>query len=644
MKPNTFRQIQKIASIFIFTIMVLSASAGGPAFRELHKARLPFSPSIQMYNHTDDFRFFLCSSKTEILMFDGTTGKILWKKNFEKDFSNKKFLNQYWNKDANVVLVFDEDTKKNIATKYFIDGRTGNLLWKSDKYISGLGGYDLGEGFSNYYDIQTNGVLLPTKESVNFVDVNTGNIIWSKPITISGKGFDCFFLQYYNLVKIVNGGNGSYYTIDKGNEVTEIEPYFNRKKFLANQLHSHIIEIPGMYILMLTESVNSYKAFTGIDLPKLDMSFMGYDAKTDNLLWSKVYHINCAFNWVNKKEFFARMYYDGERLFVEHNPGQKPNTGLTVINPVNGELLWEANFKASDVKTAGLGKNILTPFPAPHPVTVDGKTYVVNKAKNIVSCYDATNGTKIWDSEDFPDAQKIPSLIYADGMLIMNYGGGAKKCATIIKDKGPNVERYEYNNKDKYGINAYDAATGKIVWNDKTLKKQFKVKFGLIAGTEMINGNLVCATDRDILVIDPKTGNVLKNISISDEKLGDAWSMVYFPEKGKIILNCEDGIIKMDAVSKKFEGKVKITTFPFFMPYEEDKMNADDPWSDYAVFTKGDGEKMVIKEFASIDLDNMTVRAAGDADVFTYRVPHFSEGGEMFYKSDGDEVTIFSVK
>lgn len=648
MKKYTTIRFLQITVIFLFAVIALNTSAGGPAFKVLQQIRLPFTPTIQTFNHSNDFAFFLCSTKSDMLMLDGITGKTLWQKNFEKDFSNKKFSNQFWNKVANVIMVYDEDTKKSIATKYFIDGNTGKILWKSDKYMSGLGDYDLGEGFSEYYHEQTNGVLLTTRESVDLVNVTTGKTIWSKPITLSGKGrdFNCFIMEYYDLVKIITGETASYYTIEEGKEVTNIDDYFNKKKYLADQLHAHIIDIPDkeMYVLMISETILPYKAITGIDLPKLDMNFMGYDAKTDKLLWSKVYHINCAFNWVNRQEYFARMFYDGERLFVEHNPSPKPNTGLTVLNPVNGELIWEANFKASDIKTAGLGKNVLTPFPAPHPVTVDGKTFVVNKAKNILSCYDAATGTKIWDSEDYPDAQKIPSLLYADGMVIMGYGGGAKKCATIIQDKGPNIERYEYNNKDKYGINAYDASTGKVVWDQETLEKKAKIKIGLIAGMELIDGKLVCATDRNLLVLDPKTGNVINNLSISNEKLNDAWSMVYFPEKGKIIINCEGGIMKVDKTANKVEGTVKTPTFPFFMPYEEERMQADDPWSDYSVFTKGDGAKMEINEFASIDLDHMTVRGAGDADAFRYRAPHFSQGGEMFYMSNGSEVTIYSVK
>jgi outer membrane protein assembly factor BamB len=628
-------------------IPALDLIAGGPAFRELQSIKLPFTPSTHCYTHTSDFNFFLCSTKSDMLMFDGITGKILWQKNFEKDFNNKKFSNQFWNKYANVILVYDEDTKKGIATKYFIDGKTGKLLWSSDKYVSDFGNYELSSGFSNYYDPGTNGVLLPAKESVDLVEVNTGKTLWSKPITLTGKAkdFDCFIMTYYDLVKIISGkGNETFLTVTDGKEVTDIDPYFNKKKYLGSRQHSLIIDIPdkNMYILMLGETNEAFRFLAGIDIPKRKMTFKGYNSKTDQELWSKVYTITYAMDWVTNRDQFIRLLYDDGKLFVEHNPDNKANTGLTVLNPENGDLMWEGFFTSSEIKTSGLSKCLLTPFPAPDPVTLNGKTYVVNKVKNIVTCYDANSGAKNWDSEKFPDAQKIPSFFVSDGLVIMGYGGDELKCATIVQTNGPSINRYEYNNKDKYGIIAYDAATGKEVWSNETIEKKARDKFDFIAGLKMIDGKLFCATDKNFFILDPKSGNVLNSIPVAKEKLGDAWKMYYFEKEKKIILNCEKGIVKINPETIKIEGIVKTPTVPF---YQASKfMNADDTYQDYAIFTSGDAVKMKFKEFASVDLDNMRIRGVEDGDLLFYNISHFSDGGEMFYKVDGEVIKLYSVK
>ena len=115
-----------------------------------------------------------------------------------------------------------------------------------------------------------------------------------------------------------------------------------------------------------------------------------------------------------------------------------------------------------------------------------------------------------------------------------------------------------------------------------------------------------------------------------------------FPKENKIVLNCEKGIVKIDPASLKIEGIVKTSTVPF---YQASKfMNGDDDFQDYAIFTEGDGAKMTFKEFASIDLEKMTIRGVGDGELLFKKVTRFSEGGEMFYDTDGEELTIYSVK
>ena len=68
-------------------------------FKTLSSLALPFSPNEIEYDHTADFKYFLCSNKSDMLMFDGNEGKILWQINFQKETGAKKIANQYWNKN-----------------------------------------------------------------------------------------------------------------------------------------------------------------------------------------------------------------------------------------------------------------------------------------------------------------------------------------------------------------------------------------------------------------------------------------------------------------------------------------------------------------------------------------------------------------
>lgn len=647
------KMLSAVLSVFLITALTLFLSlntlAAGPEFKLMQSIKLPVSPSLINFAHTDDFKYFLCSTKADMLMADGITGKILWQVNFERDFANKKFANQYWNQYANVVLVFDEDTKKGIATKYFLDGKTGKLLWKSDLYVSDFGKYKLADGFRFYFDPQTNGVLLPTKENVDFVDVKTGKVIWSKKFDLTGKAkeFDCAIMKYYDLVKINTSKESAIYltTID-GKEVSDIEPYFNKKKFLADRKFATVLNVPekNMYVIMQGETSSFFAFFGGMNVPSWKMNFIAYEEGSNKELWRKQYTIAYTFDWINNTPFVKMFYQDG-KIFIEHDPALKANDGLTVLDIDSGQKLWECFFSTSDTKTQGLNKVLLTPFPAPDPLVVDGKAYVVDKVKNQLFCYNADNGTKIWETEKFPDAQQIPTLLKIDNILIMGYGGAAIKCAKITTTSN-NVTyttyRHEYNSKDKYGINAYDASSGKIVWSSETIAKKIKDKFSYIAGIEYVNGKLYCATDKNFFILDPKTGDVSNSIPVSKEKLGASWKLYYFPKQNEIILNCQSGIVKIDPNTATIKGTLKTPNVSYY-PASND-MNADDFYSDYAIFTSGDPVKGVFKTFASIDLQNMTIRGIESASLLSSSASHFSEGGEMFYKANGSTLMIYKVK
>ena len=91
-------------------IMLTSLSA--QTFQPLHDIQLPFEPDVIVHEHTGDFKYFLSSTEKEMAMVDGIEGKLLWKLNLTELTGSKKIVNQFWNKDANVILVFNEDSKR----------------------------------------------------------------------------------------------------------------------------------------------------------------------------------------------------------------------------------------------------------------------------------------------------------------------------------------------------------------------------------------------------------------------------------------------------------------------------------------------------------------------------------------------------
>ena len=664
--------MKKMYLLFVVLISLFNESFAKNDFNVVHSLTIPFSPSVMNYSHTSDFNYFLCSTKSDMLMIDGISGKVLWQINFQKNFGDKKFTNQFWNKNANVILIYDEDTKKAVATKYFIDGKTGSLLWKSANYVSDFGDYELSAGFQNYFDQKTNGVLLPTKDRVEFVNVKTGDVIWSKSFDLSGKAknFDCYIMNNYDLVKITTVKDTQIYvTTDEGKEVTDIDMYYDKKKALSSASRATVLDIPerNCYVIMKgKESVflNTLAIFGGGGggYQSWKMKFSAYENGTDRLLWEKEHMIAQAWDWITN-EPYVRMLYADDKLFIEHEPNLKTNSGLTVLDINTGEKAWECYFTTTEMK--GLLSTTLTPFPAPDPIIYNGKVYVVDKVKNKVICYNIQNGSKIWESNKFPDAQKIPSLICVDGKIIMVMGAAAQKILkteyetpqgqinvcfsystprmrVVCSGRKKYTYKYIYNSIDKYGLIAYNAETGKIEWSNETIAKAAKDKFNFIASTEYVDGKMYCSTDKNLFVLDGATGKVLNSVPVSKEKLGDIWRMTYFENQKQFIVDCAKGIVKVDATNGKILGSLKtpnISGLPI-----TDLINSDDSYDDYAVFTNGNIKKMEYKEFSSINLQNMSVRGTHAADVLFYDDSHFSDGGEKFFVSKGNKFSVYSVK
>lgn len=655
------------ALLFCFTAKICASE-----FKVLNSLNLSFAPNEIEYDHTSDFKYFLCSNKTDMCMFDGNLGKILWQLNFQKETGAKKISNQYWNKMANVILVFEEDTKKAIATKYFIDGQTGKLLWKSNEYVSDFGKYELSTGFKSYYDPKTNGVLLPTKDKIDFVNVQTGQVIWNKTFDISGKprDFDCYLLEYYDLVKVITGKDTQIYlTTNSGEEVTEIDQYYDKKKALINASRATYLEIPdkNCYVIMKGRESIVFDVLGVLlgagtsNAQSWKMTFMAYEMGTDRLLWKKEHFIAQSSDWITEDPYLEMMYAEG-KLFIEHEPNLKTNSGLTVLDIETGEKSWECYFTTSSMK--GVMTTVLTPFPNPTPIVDNGSVYAVDYFNRRMMSYNLHTGQKQWESEKLPTVQKIPTSILYDGVIILPLGAAERKiqkteaaaeycfsyrtsrvrvvCAGSGKNRKQYTYKYIYDDKDTYGIMAFDQKTGKTLWSNETIAKAAKDKFAFIASTQLVGSKLYCATNKNLFILDPKTGAVLGSAPVSKEKVGNIWGMTYFKNQNQFIINCQNGIVKVDASSAQIIGSLKTPNINGLNVSE--MMNADDAYADYGIFTKGNVKKMEYKEFATINLNNMSIRGTHAADVLFYDNPHFADGGEKFYVADGKKVVIYSTK
>jgi outer membrane protein assembly factor BamB len=652
--------------IFILSlVMLVLLNLGATPFKALHSIQLPFEPKVLVNEHTDDFRFFLNSTDNQMAMVDGIEGKLLWTINLMELTGSKKVAEQLWNKDSNTILLFNEDTKKGgTSVKYFVDGKTGNLLWKSEKYISEKGGFSLSSNFEHDYDKLTNGVLLATENAIELVNVLSGETIWTQPFEMEGKNktFDAYIMSNYDLVRVTTGKDSEFYlTITEGETITDPELYYNQKKAFEKDKKSVVVSIPekNMYVVMKAKN-NTFTSLMGMSgLSSWKMDFLAFEEGTNKTLWEKKYWAAHFWDFISFSSFVKMIYLD-DKIFIEHMPNLKSSSGLTVLDANTGDKLWECYYTTLEDKGMP-NRKVYTPFPAPDPILVNGHIFVVDKIKNRMYCYSSADGILKWETEKFPDAQKIPTLIGFEDVVILGYGGPEKKISCVT-EKAPGfviqyrsnhkavyrsgdqkiTYKYIYNDVDKYGIRVYNVNTGAVVWDHEKISKALKDKFSYIAGVMLYNNSLYVATDKNFFILNPKTGDMISSVNIKGEKLGDVWKLTHFPEKSEVVLNCTGGIVKINVNENKITGSVK--TGNVQGPVVSELIGADDAYSDYAIFTSGNVKKMEYKTFASIDLEKMQIRGSDDAAVIFSDASRFSAGGEYYYKNKGKQLEIIKIK
>jgi hypothetical protein len=211
--------------------------------------------------------------------------------------------------------------------------------------------------------------------------------------------------------------------------------------------------------------------------------------------------------------------------------------GLQVLDMNSGKFLWSTPFEESNEKT-GLFKTEARYGVAADPLIVENTVYIADltdKKEKKIRKYDLTSGKVLWESQTLDDKNLIlPRLAFTNGMLVAQVGGYIN-IQKYIPGNGSNPDRYvsEWEWKGPFGLKAFDANTGSLLW--KTDK--FKDRITNIIGND--NG-LYVAYEDGLLRIDPKSGNNTFSVDISKAKLGDPVSIM---ERGdKIVVFFDNGI------------------------------------------------------------------------------------------------------
>ena len=635
---SSFQRISLQKTLLIILLFITTGVfAGNPPFQEVWKTKVPFSPAIHKFTHNDDLSLILCSTKKILYMINGKTGQKLWEMDIPNTLGVKSAEYQYWSQDAGVIVVFADDKKKSNSFKYFINDRSGQIMWKSDKYVAEKGEYSLKNGLKYSYDASTKTLLLCSDESIEVVKASSGDVVWTKRYAMDGKEkyFDCYYRKYYNLVCVdISKEECIYLDKSNGSDVTDITPYFDFESYISDRENTrNIVQIPEKNMFVTLQ----FKRSIFFGLAKRKMTVSAYEKGTNRLIWTN--EISCSFVY---DLYSTNTYRPIPVVDISYSNGKisLAYEGLSVLDANTGKLLWEAEFEITD-NDFGLSKDEQVLYASPFPVFQDGNAFVFNKDERKLICYDAEKGTQIWESEKSSRTDYIDGLYVYDNVAIVQLGGVALVNTRKTITNG-NYTYYIYGRgyqlKGDFGLYAYNKKDGKEVWSHKTIKDATKDGFKTIYGSYFYTNKLFVITDKNVLCLNPKDGSSNWQTPVKSLKIGKVWRTHFFEEQNKIVLDCEKGVAVIDASSGKVLQTIKIKNVNSPSPEI-----GDDSYSDYFIYTNGKAEKL--KEFGSVNLE--TGKINGVQKIWNsdaYLENFFSWDGEYFIIPDGSNCSLLKVK
>jgi hypothetical protein len=417
--------------------------------------------------------YALTTSKKDMALIDGATGKQLWYGKF-KEATNEVVTNsnyQFVLWEANTLLVFDSKAGKNdrIAGINLADG---SMMWTLEGYQ--IPKKTIEDAIAYIPEMKAFAFSLPKKTVM--IDVKEGEVIWE--------------------TEEFRGAIGRHiYMEDKG-EIVMIN-------YMRNGLD------------LFTAGIQNINAIAKLDI------------KTGDVVW-KTQHQGFGGKKHITKERQGELTIEGDRIFVIYN-------GIQVFDLASGKNVWSAYYN-QDIKIlkkpSGMSGNKIsgaTYDAIADPLITEEAVYVVLQEKDkkvrrkYLQKYDRRSGELLWTSEKINDAKALPRLALVDGVVVAQIGGLVnQQYSALMKTQGygtggssgvtwQHVNEYVW--VGKFGLRGFDAKTGAEKWDSDKFK-------GSITKMAMDAENVYAASNKFFYSIKAENGAENYQVDFKATKVG----------------------------------------------------------------------------------------------------------------------------
>ncbi len=605
--------MKKITFSLLLGAALLCTTATAQEFPSAWKSEFSISPS-KGTDYSNDGAIVLGYSDAAIEVLDGNTGASKWTYKFKDKFAIKSFDKIRWNDVAGLIVLFNEDTKKEKGLQIVIDDKTGNELWRSTNY----GGTDgqsyycfLHGALDNYFPaMDAFAAYNSTTSNLEMVEARTGKVTWSAPYPVTSSASA---LEGFDIVTVITTDNIDYLDAKTGKKIlaADLTKYATKSK--SKELYAGVVYIDEKDLkVKMTYQKRLVAGATG---SKRNITVTCQKISDGSTVWSTTFQ-GIVVTTLTTEEDLVSIDVVGGRVFAMYE-------GITALDLATGKILWNADFDNSNTSVGLKAKQEVGISAMP---VVDGDAvYVVDLTKdNCIKKYDANTGAVLWQTEKLPKDAVVPTIVVTDGVLVAQLGGRINVQTYIPGSDGrPDVYKSEYKFVGPYGLKTYDVTSGKALWETSAMKEALGDKFsGRITNVEVSNGKIYVCSDKNLFCLDAKTGKAAFIMPFESYKIGAPIQLTLDEKGGRIYTICDKGIAAFSAEDGKNIYATKVGEI-------------------LSDFLRGDNYFVWIgeEEFAGFDLASGKVKGKFKGQTR----PRLTPDGNYLFHFDGSKVQKFKI-
>ncbi|CAN5501544.1 hypothetical protein BH10BAC6_BH10BAC6_02580 [soil metagenome] len=609
-----FRQYRTLWLLFV--LLGTTATAQVP-FPTLWKSSFDVSPDKQKrFNSSATLVFG--ANEDGACMLRGTDGKPAWSYSFKDKFGVGSFEYETWNEGAGIILFMEDADDASI--KVFVDDKTGTELWRTNRLVR-YGEYSLDNMLRSNLVSGISAMPVFNGKDVEFVDARTGKVMWTNTehAAYDDDGFDVQSMTDYSLIMVTSKAGRQYIDLKSGHTVESKKIGAFRNMAAASNTVIESKELKMRFGLDLGSrglfSIERSITVTATDITSNEQVWsISFDGKVmEDLMSLGIIGEGATPN--------TSMRLVNDKLLVQYE-------GVTCFDARTGHKLWSTEYQSSDYSG---GLKIEQTLHTAAILVSENSMYLVDRDAKKIHKFDIATGTDSWSATSINSDDIVPTFVRQDNIVLAQFGG---RLAHQTYFTGS--QEYKYNHTfsgDSYGVRAYNAANGAIVWDTEKMEDVLKSSVGDRMTNLFVHGqHAYFCGDKMLYVLDVQTGKPKYTVDITSFELGKPWALSISEDGNRLFADCDKGVLGLMTSdgSKVFATNTKKNLGRF--------ANGANSF----VWT-GD-EDVELKSFVGLDLTTGAIKGSFESDdAMTASEPPMSKNGEYVVGFDDKNVVLYKV-